>query len=139
MREIRFRGKSLLKGEWLYGDLTQTSDKKVMWIYQSEAVHTNNFKVIPETVGQYTGLKDKNGVEIYEGDIVQPVGYGWIFEKYQVVYDKPTARFLFFKYINDCLDNELQAIGHSFSYTNKVNDREVETIGNIHDNPGLLK
>lgn len=64
MREIKFRGKRIDNGEWVYGDLSQTKHKKFIDNDYDRA------RVFPETVGQYTGLRDKNGREIYEGDIV---------------------------------------------------------------------
>lgn len=110
-RKIIFRGKSLNTGLWTYGDLRQDNIRRKAYI---------EYEVDPDTIGQYTGLKDKNGKEIYEGDIVYSGATVGV-----VVYDNKQAGFVVQK------ENTIELRFYSLL--------GIEVIDNIHDNPELLK
>lgn len=125
MRE--YRGKRLDNGEWVYGYVQLSEDKKSAWICKSKEddwTVKEQFPVDPETVGQYTGLKDKNGKEIYKGDIIQ-INHG---RNALVVW---VQRYLAY-YIEWLPDRYGAAL--SLWQSN-----QLEVIGNIHDNPELLE
>ncbi|HJJ14165.1 MAG TPA: YopX family protein [Clostridiaceae bacterium] len=119
-REIKFRGLSFDKG-WIYGNLIK-SDQNT-WIRESDYY---NFKVKAETVGQFTGLHDKNGKEIYEGDIVQ-----WADFKMEVFWGEDVGIGYGFCWRNVKGKNE-----YCESMTGFIDEYEV--IGNIYNNPELL-
>lgn len=128
MREILFRGKSKDNDVWVEGyycgkvnktifspaeDSAQIVDKDLYW-----------HEVIPETVGQYTGLKDRKGTDIFEGDIVNIIRAE---ENGKVEWRENDAAF---EVVGDCLEA---------SFLENLYGRDVEVIGNIYDNHELLK
>lgn len=132
MREIIFRGKRVDNGEWVHGTLNNVLDEvpKIQYVVIKHGMmFLTVFDVIPETVGQYTGLKDKNGRKVFEGDILSG-------------------------YLDDLFPEEesrYEVIWHDYGWHIKSSDgifdtmeqnwinMFLEVIGNIHDNKNLLK
>ena len=130
-RDIRFRGKRISNGEWLYGDLMQ-DDMNGCCIYPLK--NKGLKQVLCCTIGQFTGLYDKNGKEIYEGDIVLTPFVDPIFGD-MVGEDLCVKRQVKF---NDgsFVVNE----GDGFIYLECfTRNNHIEIYGNIYDNPELLK
>ena len=152
-REIKFRGKMIPGNEWIFGTILripappvcfgksetdkyyiQFPDPRYMpdWNMPYKMVQG---EVNPETVGQYTGIDDKNGKEIYEGDIVlldcyyygEPAFDG----EFKVIYDDINGMWLL-------VDLENKDRGVAFGEIRNYYKAEIEVIGNIYDNPELL-
>lgn len=131
MREIKFRGKRLDNGEWIKGNsIVRLGDGFFICCWTGVTIKKSEFynlftEVAPATVGQYTGLKDKNGREIYEGDIIGGSngsinGWEWPF-KSEIKWN----------------DEECGFNTPNWGYMDSTHYYNV--LGNIHDNPELLK
>ena len=132
MREYLFRGKRKDNGEWvywnIYGEFCTSEGKRAKLTSQTSYGEKNFYYIYehlidPETIGQYTGLTDKNGDKIFDSDIVdiltenEEVGI--------VTYDEG------FFYV--------KADGFSVDFRNNINGNDLLIVGNIHDNPEILK
>lgn len=122
MRTIKFRGKLKSNGNWEYGDLLHNNiDGCYIYPIDTENLFRNN-EVIPETVGQFIGLNDKNGEEIFEGDILDFNG---------IITEVRFVRGVFAFLVNGNLDDELCGDCRT--------DLFAKVIGNIYENPDILK
>ena len=141
MREILFRGKRCDNGEWVHGYYIRAEHHwhkhgiHKDWIVCGASAHGgwfalhNKYAVKDETVGQYTGLKDKNGKMIWEGDVIK-----WDYtcnegKSHQVRYDVSSACFVASREHNG---NIIDTVFYN-------DGQHAEVIGNIHDNPELLE
>lgn len=132
MREVLFRGKRTDNGEWAYGYYAHRptavcigeSNPSCIYVPACDPDDNSEFiEVIPETVGQYTGLTDKNGVKIFEGDIVSLVKHDGLI--YKVVYVP-------------CRYELVNSKGVNCFVLDIYKSENIEVIGNIYDNPELL-
>lgn len=122
MREILFRGKRIDNGEWVTSNtFYQCNGEIKLW---DEPNRDGYVEVIPETVGQYIGLTDKNGKKIFEGDIV----HGYWNTKFLIFFDLCCLQFR--AKLSDGTEKDIDYYGDS---------KKIEVIGNIYDNPELLR
>ena len=143
MREILFRGKSVTDGRWVFGDLSNYGDYRAITTTRGFSI-IDSCEVIPETVGQYTGLTDKRGKKIFEGDILrESAKNGW--EK------KNFVGFEVFWHDNDSCDRHIGWQMNRLHFYGSLSGadiypiafrpewtRRMEVIGNIYDNPELM-
>lgn len=130
-RQIIFRGKRLDNGEWVYGDLEYNSAKNIVRIhtYDNNGEYLMQHLVQPDAVGQFTGLTDKNGKEIYEGDILST---DLAIPRCEVVFRNGC----FALRLNDGDEDFYDIISPIDESVDKTKYHNI--IGSIHDNPDLL-
>lgn len=132
MREILYRGKRKDNGEWMYGYLVIADERYfiatypecITSLYYPDDIYTftSFVEVIPSTIGQYTGLTDKNDARIFEGDIVTMPAYQGG-KKKAIVYFK---------------NGKFAVDGSNYNFKD-ICPKKMEVIGNIHDSSELLK
>ena len=123
MREILFRGKRLDNGEWVEGGVLCYAEYTAICVYSDYNNWHEFIEVVPKTVCQFTGLTDKNGVKIFEGDVVDILTEN---EEIGVV-KYEDGGFL------------VSADGFCVDFHSNINGTDLEVIGNIFDNPELMK
>lgn len=139
-REILFRGKRFDNGEWIEGDLLTPTDIIDCTEIAENTGMGDRYDVDPETVGQYTGLTDKNGRRIFEGDILDLTPY--------MITDVGVVKFGEYKdldmgndypcgHVGFYVDVEMQRISVRKDILFFVS--ECKVVGNIHDDPELMK
>ena len=136
-REIKFRGKNALSGHWVYGFLIKKKNRKNGKIYFAIAVDdcslANTIPVHAETVGEFTGLKDVDGVDVYEGDIVE-LNFDDGKRRRFISYAQPTEGFTYPAFDLEPFDLFINPLSDDL-----IKSLDIIVIGNIHDNPELLE
>ncbi len=126
MREILFRGKRIDDGVWVYGHYVHQYDEDMIYLPDGIDKHGgfDCYKIVPETVGQFTGLTDMNGEKIFEGDVIETYS-----RKYVVTFSEERGGYFPFACDDGCgcCSDEVED-----SFRSKI-------IGNIHDNPESFK
>jgi uncharacterized phage protein (TIGR01671 family) len=124
MRQIIFRGKRKDNGKWVYGWYAPLvcNDKTV--IPNIKDYNGSDWKVIPETVGQFTGRYDKSNNKIFGGDIVKCLSLEYGYVNKEVYYSEVKGKFV------------LHSCGTDYEFDEYIN---VEVVGDIHDDAELLE
>ena len=132
-RTIKFRGKSIYSDGWLLGSLIKIEENRYAVIPNLNDIERGKiiglYEVYSETVGQFTGLLDKDGKEIYEGDILHTITFGFNPEEYTAI--------ILYRNCSFQLSNGRNLFYFGQSDLTKMDDTIV--IGNIYDNPDLIK
>ena len=128
MREILFRGKRVSAGEWVYGSPIFQDGYVLIRFWNSEEFEYEEYLVIPESVTEFTGLTDKNGKKIFEGDVVKGLFLHSLPVNGLVTFRDGAFGLLWYR-------GETEMF---WAFTSICNV-EYEIIGNIHDTPELLK
>lgn len=148
MREILFRGKLVDTGEWVYGSFCMDALEQFnglcgidgfIRLYDKLKGKMQSYEVDRETVGQYTGLEDKNGKRIFEGDIVKGLNCTGVWTGYVIWIDKISGFGL--KWIHRDAPTSFEncpMIRFLTSQCGRPGEYLAEIIGNIHDNPELM-
>ncbi|MDR2057061.1 MAG: YopX family protein [Dysgonamonadaceae bacterium] len=146
-REIKFRGKRTDNGEWVYGYYALLGGNSFIYtgkkeLYKPSPTHCFMYedfschKVIPETVGQFTGLHDADGKEIYEDDIIECIDSKGDPIRHQILYsDKRGCLCKYGTKYEAWNDGYIDCGAITQSY---LIEHDKYVIGNIHDNPDLL-
>ena len=144
MRNLKFRGKTE-NNIWKYGSLLKDNPQKIYYIVDNE--DGTGREVLEKTIGQYTGLKDKNGKEVYEGDIVEFKDVGEEGYEYKEGFDFDNIAQVVYKNGIYTLSN-FGETDNSYYATNSTDEERLEevlrngnckVVGNIYDNPELLE
>ena len=136
MRKIKFRGKRIDNGEWVVGSLINkikpTEIEDVFWASLIHDGALTAVEVNPETVGQFTGLHDKNGVEVWEGDIVSS---DWLINEEKIIFNCTGE----VKYSNKNYCYEIRGVNTFMPFSSDESTlKSIEIIGNVFDKPELL-
>ena len=137
MRAIRFRGKSKIDGEWFFGNYYDKDTKGNTHIC---GLNKGCLVIDPVTVGQFIGLTDINGKEIYEGDIIVQHAEDMPDIRGAVVYDEENARFgmVYTNYWESGSVTHFDTLERVKCYSDRNRELTYEVIGNVHDNPDLM-